>query len=196
MRPYGQIILFNNLHFDIFSIGQRFFTEQPYTHTAFIVPPALGVEWYYGAEQLAVIRPISYFENDTKKLYQMYLPKVWTDEQILNALRKLYTKFGAEKYGYWQILWFMFRWLMSKWPFKKDVRKWHNFFPNHVICSELGWWYLWFLYEEQPDLTELKDELNQWSSDTIHSGDIHTIINNLPHLFRMTEERWEGKRAA
>jgi hypothetical protein len=194
MRPYGQIICFNNLNPYFFSKGQRFFTRMPYTHVAMMFPDVLGVESYFGADETADLKPTSRFLNDEKMLYQMYMPQGWTDEQIRIALTKIYNRYAGETYGYMQIAWFMVRGVMEGWPFYKDVRRWHNFFPKHPICSEIAWWYLWFLYEARPELTQLRDKLNEWRPDTFHAGDSHTVVMSFPDLFKFTEERWSDPK--
>ena len=193
-RIAGQIIVFNSLQGGIFSIGQRFFTRMPYTHVAITVEPMWGVDMYFGAEASAVTQPFNNIIKEESRLYQVYRPMGWTKPQIDNAIAQTFIRYAGETYGYFQIVWFIYRWIAESWPFKADVRKLHNFFPNKTICSEIAWWYLWHLYEERPDLVQLKDKLDEWRPDTFHAGDAARVLKSFPELFILTEERWTGPR--
>ena len=193
-RPVGQIIVFNAIHGGFFSSANRFFTRMPYTHVAFVVEPVFGVDSYFGAELSATTQPFNNIIKDKDYMYQVYRPIGWTKPQLNNALKQIYMRYAGQTYGFAQVLWFIYRYIAESWPFHADVRRGHNFFPNRPICSEICWWYLWFLYEERPDLVQLRDKLGEWSPDTFNAGDSARVIQSFPTLFVKTEERWQGRK--
>jgi len=198
MRTAGQIIVFNALKGGMFSAGQRVFTGLPYTHTAILVNapyPAIDIDSYFGADLTVSTQPLDKALSDPTYLYQMYKPIGWTDEQIRIAFTEVYKRYAGEEYGFLQIAWFIYRGVAERWPFHADVRKGHNWFPNHPICSEVGWWYFYQLaIQRLNDAKKLIDRLNEWRPDTFHSGDAARTLQAFPDLFQLTEERWQGPR--
>ena len=184
----GSVVVFNATKGGWFSSAQRLFTGQPFTHTAVFTYPVCNQTSYMGADMVVSIQPWGNAVNNPTMDYIVYTPVGFTEEQIQVALAQTYIKFAANEYGFAQVLWFVYRGLMWS-VFKKDVRKQHNFFPNGVICSELGWWYFYFLGEFQP---KIRDFINQWRPDTFHSGDTAYVLHSLKEFFMVDTMRWHG----
>ena len=172
----GAVIVMAYKHFHVLSLGQRVFTRQPWTHTAIMLDPIVGVDSFIGADLTVDVQPFAHIRDDHEAYdYVVFDPLEFTTEQITAALAQTYTRFAGKTYGFLQLLWFIERWTM--WTlFKKDVRKWHNPFPNGTICSEVVWWYLWFLGEYRPEIRTL---LDHWRSDTFHAGDAAFVMSIL-----------------
>lgn len=192
MKP-GSVIIFNNKRPHILSWGQKVFTGQPWTHTAVGIPDVLGVESYIGADLLVDIQPTDRFRGDPKMEYLIFAPVGFTDKEIEDALRYTYARFAGRTYGFAQLLWFIERWFF--WTiFKKDIRKWHNHFPNGTICSELAWHFMWYLGARYP---ALRTELDNWRPDTFHSGDACYVVSKFKYLWMLcggnyTEKSYEA----
>jgi hypothetical protein len=188
----GDIIVLNNMHGGWYSKVQRFFTRLPYTHTGIVFYPVFGEPSYFGADMSVDIQPIQRFLSSSTCLYQLYRPNC--DYVIKDyVLHDLYVRYAGETYGFWQILWFVYRWVMES--FHVDVRKQHNWFPDHEICSEIGWNYVnnWYSLFPNTHVQALAD-LNMWRPDTFSSGDMARFLQAHPEDFTLVDERWLGPR--
>ena len=189
MIQQGDILLINNKSFNLFSIGQRLFTGQSYTHVA-VGMDVLNTPSYMGADQLVVVQQFDNLVNANED-YQVWRP-VANKDKIKEALTEIYKQCGAETYGYLQIPWFIYRWFWEK--FGRNVKHKRPWFsnPKQVICSELGWKYLSILYKDNQTVINF---LNQWAPKCFHSGDMKTVVYFLKYLtlFNKVGERWTGK---
>lgn len=190
-RP-GSVILFNAKKGGWFSVAQRFFTRKPYTHCSVVMPPILTIPTHIGADELVSLKPIKRFLDDPNMDFQVYeFVKErlgWTG----TALASIYLNHAGKKYGYFQTLWFVWRWF-NQFIIKRNIRKHHNWFPNNPICSELTWRYCELMLADDPVGMMI---LNEWRPDTFHSGDQAEVLQRLERLgvVRKVYERWAGKR--
>lgn len=191
--PIGSIIVFNAKKGGWFSSAQRFFTGMPYTHTAIVMPDVFDVPSYMGADLTVDIKPIDEFLNDEDMDFQVWEWLGVSPLRIEEALRWVYIRYAGETYGFLQLLWFVYSWFMRK-VFRKDVRRTHNPFPNHPICSEVAW-------EMCSQMVQNKDDqransiLNEWRPDTFNAGDQAEVMRRFAklNLVRKVYERWTVK---
>jgi len=194
----GDIILLNRKKGGWFSSAQRFFTQMNYTHSTFSIGTILGIESVLSADEKVVIEPLKkYFEEDGTEI------EIWRiNENIIDAKNKplleqkiseIYYKYSNSYYGFFQVIWFIYRWINEKF-FKRDVRRKNNPFKRGIICSELVYYYLIELEKilnktlkkgkiRFDVLLPLQAELSKYTPDTIHAGDIAQILNKNNKLF-------------
>jgi len=189
--PVGSIISFNAKKGGWFSTVQRFFTGKPYTHSAIVVPDVVGVPSYLGADLTVDIQPIDVFLDSETIDYQVWEWIGIPVKRIMDALQFVYLRYAGETYGFLQVLWFVYSWFMRK-VFRKDVRKTHNPFPNHPICSEVTWWMCYRVVYDNPKLVRI---LNEWRPDTFSSGDQAEVMKRFAAegAVRKRAERWTIK---
>jgi len=146
------------------------------------------------------------FEADmtvTHTPYEKYLTSDWdyylymvvgvSPTDIAYSLDRCTKEFSGVRYGFFQLLWFPYRWFMET-ILRIDVRKSKNWFTDGVICSELWWWFMWYLIDRYPDKwAKLRSILIQWNPDTIQSYDIKVIMQKNPDIFRPFAEYVDGK---
>jgi hypothetical protein len=178
----GQIYVWNSLDGGWFSAAQRFFTRMPYTHVSGGVGrifPGQPTEWQLEAKECVTITPLSFGDPRT-------LVRKWT---ILNApegIIALVTSGTAEHfagriYGFFQLLWFIYRWIGES--FRIDMRKKKNWFPNGDICSEV-WYVALQQYAQILGWKDLEAKLEEWNRDTFCAGDMVTVLSAFPQYFR------------
>lgn len=181
----GDIVLLNRKKGGWFSSAQRFFTGMPYTHCTFSIGEICGVESVLSADEKIVVLPLdSYFtETDTDiEIYRITCDK----NKIEYSIKKVFVNYSGFWYGFTQVIWFIWRWLMEK--FDMDVRRKNNPFKSGIICSELVYYYLVEL-----NLPEIKKDLEAFTPDTIHAGDIANILKNNADVFRLREKKQAHK---
>ena len=168
-------------------ILQRFFTSQPYTHTAITTfTNDLGT-FVFSVEELLTLRFLDNFLDVISS--DIYIFEINLEEEILvTFINKQIKNFLGQNYGYAQLIWFVYRWLMQK--FGKDVRRDTNWFSNGEICSESVYLFLQDLSNLKP---ELKIMLNQFNQNTCDVGDIMNILQHYPDLFKMIYKKINGK---
>lgn len=195
----GWIVCINSKKGGIFSWGQRHFThlwvpgQSPrklfrsfFTHSALIFQKFLGNPTVLEADLAVAVTPfLKEVVNNTTKDYKIFAVRGFTDAQLVRAMEQVFLRFAGEDYGIWQIPFFIYRWFLEL--FHRDVRKFPNWFPDHVICSELVWWFFYFLSDDMP---ALRSFINQWNSNNFHAGDTYTVCMSFPKTFVLVEERW------
>lgn len=182
MNNIGMIYVFNNQDkSSIYSRLQHFFTKMPYSHTAIGAGDIMGDKHVLSSDHLCFLQPIETYIKSGKITQEVFKFKKASYVKTAPIIKKLHLQYSGTTYGYVQILWFAYRWLMEK--LGKDVRKHHNWFATRtVICSELSFLYLHEL-ADMCQLTDLKDKLNEWHKDNVHVGDIRNIITCFPQYF-------------
>lgn len=182
----GSVVLLNRSkgkESNWFSKAQVFFTGKPYTHCANIIGDVLTQQAVLSADELITVEPLSkYFDEEGTGIEIWEMPSVSEDRAKI-ILKDLYLAYGSTYYGFTQLLWFVYRWFMEK--LGKDVRKKINPFRNGEICSELIYHY----WERLPEYFDLQKKLDEWNPDTVHAGDIHTIMTSFPDLFKLVYKR-------
>ena len=166
---------------------QRFFTGAPYTHTALTSFTNETGTFVFSVEELLTLRFLDDFLNLVDS--DLYIFEINLEESILTPfVNKQIKNFLGQNYGYAQLIWFVYRWIMEK--FGKDVRRDTNWFANGEICSESVYLYLQDLATIEPDL---KRSLNQFNQNTCDVGDIMNILQHYPDLFKMIYKKINGK---
>jgi hypothetical protein len=164
----------------------RYFTDSNFSHSFIITDPVCGQETVQEASELVAVVPFdkNYRESETE-LYVVYRPKA-SKKAKLEAAKKCFVEFAGVSYGRLQLIWFVYRAVMER-VFKKDVRKQKNWMADGVICSELVYWYLWYLGKPYQTI------LAPWNPDTIQAEDLRKLAAANPHLFEIVEEKNKRK---
>jgi hypothetical protein len=164
MHNVGNIVLLNRKKGGWFSTLQRFFTKMDYTHCAIVVTKYKNREMVLSADELIELYPLQkYFEEKDTDI------EIWELEGDYEAITDiLIDRYVGTYYGFTQVFWFVFRWFME--IFGKDVRRYRNPFCHGTICSELVWYFLEAIPNEN-----LNDRVHEWNPDTIHAGDTARI---------------------
>jgi hypothetical protein len=159
----------------------RWFTGSPVSHSLLVTEPIAGVESAQEALMHVAVTPFArdYREDPTQE-YWLYRPRFAPPERVREALARCHEEFTGARYGFLQLLWFVWRWLAEK--LGRDVRHDRNWFSEGVICSELVYWYLRYLGSPEVDAL-----LAPFSPDTIQAEDIRQILMSHPELFVLAE---------
>lgn len=181
MVQAGDIVVFNATKGGWFSAAQRFFTRMPYTHTGIIIGDVNDESALLEAKMSVSVTPWKPFTTDPTLQYWVFRPAMSVNPQ---ALSDLWHRYAGHDYGYFQILWFVYRWIMESWPFRADVRGQHNWFPTGDICSEVTYNWIQWLSMQDPLLDAL---VMEWNENTCHSGDIYTICSKSRLDFTLVE---------
>jgi hypothetical protein len=159
----------------IFPALVRFFTKSKFSHTFIITTPVFGVPSVHEASDVVQIVPFDKFYNKSSETYALYKINNTTYRQINDALTTCHLEYSGVRYGYLQLLWFVYRWCMEL--FGKDVTHKKNWMSNGVICSELVYEYLLLVNPE------FKTLLSKFNPDTVQAQDILSIVESRPDLF-------------
>jgi hypothetical protein len=190
MNNYGQLILFSARDRAFIHSAIKWVTRSPYTHVAIMFPAVLDVGSYFGAEETVDMRVFQKMVDEGQQYYRIYEPQGFTQEQLDNVLRKIYKVYAGSIYGFFKLLWFVYRFRIMEGIFKKDVRRQHNWFPAWQICSEIGWWWFEYLCDEQPErMAAVRAKLHEWNSNTFAPVDCETVIVQFPGIFKLTGQR-------
>lgn len=165
----------------------RFFTQANISHTLLIQNSVCGDATVQEASNLVQVVPFKkYYQDDDTQQYWLY--EISSDhaspEEVQSALKQVFDEFAGVKYGYFQLVWFPWRWFCEK-ILRRDVRKTKNWMTDGVICSELVYWFLYYL---GPKFRAL---LVQYNPDTIQAEDIRRICEANPKIFRLVEYKLE-----
>jgi len=191
LNNYGHIVVFNSTKGGFVNRAERFFTRSDYNHTSITIPAVLGVESHISATWKVVTEPISHFMNDESEWYKMYYPVGFSTNQLIEVLSRVYNEFSGETYGFFQLLWFMYRWLMECWPFRMNMKHGSNWFPSGPICSEICWYYIKYLCEMQPKrMQAVEAKLNEWAPDAFSPADCVEMMEEFPGIFFKVNEHW------
>ena len=172
----GDIFLLNNTTGGFLSSCIRFFTRSKYTHCAVYVGEVCGEPSVLSAEELITIKPVStYFDNKD------YNIEIYTFESTrkLYSINKIYNDYGGSVYGFMQLFWFVWRWILES--FGVDTKSMKNWFPDGEICSEMGYDNVW--YTLGTDYTNINKLLGEYNSNTVAPSDVAKIIIAINNLF-------------
>jgi hypothetical protein len=189
MVQSGNIVVFNVTKGYWFAAAQRFFTGMPYSHAAIGFGEVKGDESILEAIFAIAITPFKKTRESTATDFEVWRIKNVPQTRIEEAVKRAFERWAGETYGFAQILWFIYRWLNEK--IGRDVRKQGNWFPDHLICSEVAYNYLWDISEQVPSL---RKKLDEWNSNSFHAGDVHSVCAGLPEVFELVERRGWDKR--
>jgi hypothetical protein len=115
-----------------------------------------------------------------------------TTAEIDYALDKCKEKFLGDIYGFLEWPYFLWQMFCRK-VLKIDVRKNKNWITGGTICTELFYWYLWYLTEIHPEnWIKLKSLLEQWSADAMTANDALHLLHDHPECFRLVMQKLTG----
>jgi hypothetical protein len=172
----GDIIIVNNWDGNFLSAAIRFFTKS-WSHTQWgffpIVSPTQQRDAVFEANLLVGITDWEKTFNNSQLDLRVYR---WT--RILNieaATWSLFDDHNDDVYGWWQLPFFVWRWLVQKLHLPK---KWaiKNFFPNREICTGIIYIGLLRLNDSTINSILAKFDFNQF---TVCPGDIINICEEL-----------------
>lgn len=158
----------------------KFFTNSKYSHNFLcLFPQGLTASILELSSNVKVLPYNIYNDKDFEKyiIYEVNSSLV-SQEEINYSVEKIFKEYTNSHYGFLQLIWFLYKWLMKK-LFNKDVRHDKNWFTDGIICSEIIYYFLYNLNSKYRDI--LKD----YNADTIQPADIADIIQNNPHLFKL-----------
>jgi hypothetical protein len=176
----GDIIIVNNRGNSFFSKAIRFFTSVPWSHTAlgfFDVPRnPFRVQTIFEANLTTGVTDWDKTYNDMSIDLRIYRWKVKVDSAPI--LWRLFNKYNGNAYGFFQIVWFMWRWVVEKVHLPtRWARK--NFFNDREICTEVV--YVFFKELNDINVNAVLQKLNR-DQNTVHPGDILFICEELRKL--------------
>lgn len=178
----GDIIFLNRIKSNnsFYSACQRFFTGYPYSHVALFVGRVLNNQSVLSSEELNIIRPFRNILEEKDTEIEVFSIRGIDERELELSLIKLYKNIIGKPYGFFQILWFIWRWINDK--IGRDVKLHDNPFKEGIICSESI--YI-FLRDVEEYIPGLKDKLDEYKQNNVHVGDIHDIIISFPQYFKL-----------
>jgi hypothetical protein len=120
-----------------------------------------------------------YYDGGTQE-YSLYDPILASEGSIGAVLKGCHREFLGIKYGYLQLVWFMWRWLCSK--VGVDIRNNKNWMSDGMVCSELLYYYLYYLGEPYRSL------LKPFNPDTIQPNDVYLMCLAHPDKFKLVRK--------
>ena len=192
----GSLVLVENNEKDFFPKAIKFFTGKiakkygvpSYTHAMFITLPFDNIISVQSAEFAQCIMPLEKFNTKTIR-YDVYeIKDEIEEEELILLLKQMYLTAG-NPYGFFQNLWFVYRYFAELIGF--DVRKQKNWFPTHDICSEAVYRFLRKRVikniENRPKRNIYKYLLkliDEWTENTVHPVDLGYIVKRFPNIFK------------
>jgi hypothetical protein len=161
----GSLVFFCNT-LGWYGKSQKFFTKQPFTHVAIVYPDQFDKHAILSSDMAITVKPFEYIGTPTS--YQLVFNFNVEDEKVMESVKQIYFAHAGQTYGFFQLLWFIYRWFM--WTYlKQDVRKQHNWFPDDVVCSETGYEHFSNVFAGN---TTVQLYLDKFRRDTVSAGDI------------------------
>lgn len=194
----GYIILVENLENSFISKAIKFFTKHiakkgnvpVFTHACYGIGKVLGIESVISAEEVITVMPFERIKESNCNYY-IYRINDAADKKLIDySLSHMYKSTAGKGYGFWQLLWFIYRWFMEHIGFNVKHKK--NWFPTGDICSENTYRYLMTRFTQQPitpAIAQVLVDLLNYTENTIHPVDLAIIIKNNPQVFVLTEQR-------
>jgi hypothetical protein len=183
--PYS-FLSFDNLTNALFSVAQQVVTGKPFSHSAFSVPLAGSVA-VWGADLTVDMQSFDKFGGED---FIVFTPAVWafTDLQLQQVFWEAFVEFGGMTYAFLETPMFCWRFVAAR-VFRINTDKWHNWFPGHVICSQLNYAILLKMARFQPGIQPV---LDQYVSTLYDSGQQFECMVQLVKLglFTITNKRW------
>ena len=188
----GDILIVDNRKGGFLSAAIRFFTNS-WSHTAlgfFPIVTRFGTfQTIFEANFTTGITEWGKTFNNKDMRLKVYR---WTkDVGMEKALLSLFASYNGNTYGAFQLLWFIWRWVVEKLHLP---RRWQgkNFFPNNEICTEVVYVALAKLNNQFVNdvLASLKDAYGL-DQNSVHPGDIMMICEALRNagLLELVYER-------
>lgn len=156
----------------------RFFTKSKISHSFIVTGEVSGVLAVHEASEVCQIVPFdTHYPLNPNEEYVLFYPSSieLTKEDIRLALARCFNELAGQKYGYFQLLWFVWAWMKRK--LGGDPSKEKNWFTNGVICSELCWYYLHYLGGEYAAI------VSHLNPDTVQAQELLDIVVANKELF-------------
>ena len=175
LKP-GDIIIVNNWDGNFLSKAIQFFTKS-WSHTALGFFPIhrnpLPLQSVFEANLTIEITDWEKVYDDLNYDLRVYR---WTRTlPVESVLWELFDKYNGATYGWWQLVYFVWRWVVEKLHLpQRWARK--NFFPNREICTEIVYDFLVLLNDSVINVALHKLDRNQ---NTVHPGDIIEVCEVL-----------------
>jgi len=171
----GDIIIVNNFAGSFLSKAIRFFTNS-WSHTAlgfFDFPRKPSQQMMLEANLLVTLSGWDKDDENTHIDLRVYR---WKKKNIPDKiLWEMFDTYNGNVYGWWQLLYFVWRWIVEKLSLP---RRWalKNFFPNDEICTEIV--YVALTKINDPVVNAALARLSR-DQNTVHPGDIISICEDL-----------------
>jgi hypothetical protein len=162
----------------------RFFTNSHISHALVITEDVCGITSVQEASIIVQVVPLDkYYRNNPNCSYWIYSLTKATEEEKKEALKYCYNEYAGDKYGFLQLLWFIYRWFCVSIlkQNEKEVVKRKNWLSDGVICSEFQYGYLTHVNEYYANL------LKEFNPDTIQAEDLRKIVEANPDAFKLEE---------
>lgn len=185
-----------------FQKAVKFFTGSKWSHGFITTFPQEGRFTVLEASRTVQRVPLSDYQNDPNTLYEIYAPKGTTYAAITAALHQIEGGYLGVRYGYLQLLFFMWRWLNKK-IFGRSIGREANWFPEGKICSEVQFDYMGALADETrtenfPSLEfgvaavdfhvfRVYAREYGFTENTVAPEDLYLIVKDHPELFEFIE---------
>ncbi len=164
----------------------RFFTKSKLSHCGIVFfNLGFGAETVIESTTLVQVVPFQRNYRDSKN--EEYIVFELIDKTLSRQkidldkiLIDLFKEYSGQSYGYFQLLWFVFRWFVGLFGF--DISNHKNWFTQNVICSEVLFQYLKAL-----KILVLDEKLKKFNSDTVQAQDLFDIVKSCPDIFRVVE---------
>lgn len=185
-----------------FQKAVKFFTGSKWSHGFITTFPQEGRYTVLEASRVVQRVPLADYQNDTNTLYELYALKGTSYEAITAALHQIEGGYLGERYGYLQLVYFMWRWLNRK-VLGRSVGREANWFPDGKICSEVQFDYMGAVADETralnfPSLNFGEQMIDfhvfrvyAWqygfTENTVAPQDLYLIVKDHPELFEFLE---------
>ena len=168
---------FNSSKTNILAKAIRFFTSSKFSHCFLVIDPVLDEPAVIEASEIVQVIPLArYFEFKDESFLLFSLP-VADKAKVDSAVAAIFFYHSGMKYGYFELLWFLWSWLVKK-VFGKVIKK-GNPFRAGIICTEVVWHYINALGGEYAKC------VSEFDPDTISPYDLEQIVKARPDLFKL-----------
>ena len=158
----------------VFYFLQKLITRSRYTHCAIVDFPIGDESVCFSAETIVNARPLLNYLQLQESDMIIYSVNEFYKDKIDNALGYLNRTYLGTTYGFLQLFWFFYRFLMED-ILCFDVKKNQNWFNSGLICSESVYEYLLMVFSEN---RFMKMQLSHLTKDTCHVRDIYSMIDS------------------
>jgi hypothetical protein len=168
----------------------KFFTKSDFSHTFICYYPLQDLELIFEANELMMLTPFDkHYRNNVGQKYEVWEITQFSGDAIttlmtVDALKACYLEYCNVKYGYTQLLWFIWRWLAESLGIKLDLKKDRKWFVKGILCSELV-----YLYLRTLNIPILNAELDLYCANNITPKDLREIFLRHPEIFILMEKK-------
>jgi hypothetical protein len=145
------------------------------------------MEMVFEANEVLMLTPFEkHYRNNDDQEYEVYeiINYSLTRPSLETPLQKFYLEYSNRKYGYTQLLWFIYRWVMETLGIEIKLNKKRKYFVKGIVCSELV-----YLYLKSLNIPELNEDLDNYQPNTITPEDLRKIVLKHKNIFRLVEQK-------